>query len=450
MIIQDKNRSLAKTCKDLMLKNPFYGIYLLMLDKGWSNRIPTACVSQKGINYQLTINESFWNSLQPEWKLYIVNHELLHICFFHLLRHSEFNDSNIANLAMDMEINQWLPTDWAPGYELSKEDFEAKYNPIAKEAGEKFLAGTITKDDYDKIIRSIPPRGVYIKDYPEMNLATKQGTRYYYDKFMEAKEAKQKSAAKGEKSSSGGEGTCGCDAADQALEQIERNESKVFDHNWEEFDNLSDVEKKLLSSQIDHQLKEIATQLKGRGTVPSEMKEYIDSLFVVTPPKFNWKAYLRRFFGGSYETFTVLQRRKPNKRYEENPGLKIKDRNHILVGIDTSGSVSSKELEEFLNEIHHIFKAGTDVTVCQFDSMIQHIETFNPKTEFTFHGRGGTDFSPVVEYANANTRKYTSLCVFTDGEAPAPEKCKLPTLWVHSEQSNINESLIGLKIKLEL
>jgi hypothetical protein len=76
MIIQDKSKSLAKVCKDLMLKSPFYGIYLLMLDKGWSNRISTACVSKKGINYQLTINEDFWNSLQHEWKLYIVNHEL--------------------------------------------------------------------------------------------------------------------------------------------------------------------------------------------------------------------------------------------------------------------------------------------------------------------------------------------------------------------------------------
>lgn len=367
-----------------------------------------------------------------------------------MLRHDEFENHDVANWAMDCEINQWLPDKWAPGFELSKEDFEAKYNPIAEEAMLKFADGTITKDDYNKIIRSIPPRGVYIKDYPEMNLALKQGTRYYYDKMMEAKKAKQESAEKGEKSESGGEGTSGCPAADDALEQIERKQPKVFDHSWEEFDGLSDLEKKLLGSQIDHHLKEIATQIKGRGTVPQELQAYIDELFVVTPPKFNWKAYLRRFFGGSYKTFTILQRRKPNKRFEDAPGIRIKDRNHILVGIDTSGSVSNNELMEFLNEIHHIFKAGTDVTICQFDAAIHSIETFNPKAEFKFHGRGGTDFSPIVEYANANMRKYTSLCIFTDGEAPAPEKCRIPTLWVHSEQSNINESLIGQKIKLEL
>ena len=32
-------------------------------------------------------------------------------------------------------------------------------------------------------------------------------------------------------------------------------------------------------------------------------------------------------------------------------GLKIKFKNHILVGVDTSGSVSTNELKEFMNEI---------------------------------------------------------------------------------------------------
>ncbi len=66
------------------------------------------------------------------------------------------------------------------------------------------------------------------------------------------------------------------------------------------------------------------------------------------------------------------------------------------------------------------------------------------------YGRGGTDFDPIVEYANANTRKYTALVIFTDGRAPAPEKCKLSTLWVHGSTNEINETLPGLRIKLEL
>ncbi len=35
------------------------------------------------------------------------------------------------------------------------------------------------------------------------------------------------------------------------------------------------------------------------------------------------------------------------KQFEDNPGLKIKQKQHILVAVDTSGSVSNDELKEF-------------------------------------------------------------------------------------------------------
>ena len=455
MITVDKGRTLAKTCKDLMLKDPFYGMYLLMLDKRWSKRRPTMCVSKVGINYRMEINEDFWNTLTPEWRIGIVKHELLHICFFHLLRHDEFENQELANWAMDMEINQYIEAKYLPAKEMSKQDFDNKYDTIVQDMVDRFKAGSLTKEqlmaEYAKL--NVPPRGVYIEDYADMKWDLRAGTRYYYDKMLEAKKQKQQSAAQGMPSMSGdsnGKGTSGCKAADEALERMAAGVPQMSDHDWEEFDQLSEAEKKLLTSQINFHLKELAESMKGRGTIPGEMKGYIDGLFETKKPKFDWKSYLRRFAGGSYKTYVVLQRRKPNKRFEDNPGIKIKDRNHILVGIDTSGSVSEPELIEFLQEIGHIFKAGTDVTVCQFDAAIKDLSIFNPKQKIMIHGRGGTDFDPIVEYANAHTRKYTALVVFTDGCAPAPEKCKLSTLWVHSSVSNINEQLPGLRIKLEL
>lgn len=101
MIVEDKNRTLAKACKDLMLKDPFYGMYLLMLDKRWDPKRPTLSVGKVGINYRLLINPEFWEKLTPEWRIGIVKHELLHVCFFHLIRHDEFEDKELANWAMD-------------------------------------------------------------------------------------------------------------------------------------------------------------------------------------------------------------------------------------------------------------------------------------------------------------------------------------------------------------
>ncbi len=68
--------ALAKTGKDLMLSEPFYGLFLIMLNKKWDESIGTAGVSKNGINYQLRICPSFWGSLTPLWRKGILKHEL--------------------------------------------------------------------------------------------------------------------------------------------------------------------------------------------------------------------------------------------------------------------------------------------------------------------------------------------------------------------------------------
>ena len=56
--------SLSKTSKDLMLKEPYYGFFLIMLNKVWNEKIPTAGVSKQHINYQLVISPTFWEDYQ--------------------------------------------------------------------------------------------------------------------------------------------------------------------------------------------------------------------------------------------------------------------------------------------------------------------------------------------------------------------------------------------------
>ena len=341
----NKSESLAKATKDLCLKHPFYGLYLMMMNKEWSDKVPTAGVSKKGINYQLKINDKFWETLTPEWRLGITQHECLHICFFHLETHDRYKDKQIANQAMDMEINQYIETAWLPARDMSKDDFDAKYDPIVEQLVEDLKAEKITGEEYDQEISKIPPRGIYIEDYPELNLNKKAGSKYYYDKLIEAKEEKKESKGRGEDSKEGApgnkNGTSGCKTMDQKLEQMERGEATACDHDWKEFENLTESEKKLMRSQVDFHLKEAAKQItKSRGTIPGELKDYIDNIDVVDPPKFDWRGYLRNFIGGSTKTFTKKTRRKESKRFVSSPGQKILTKRSILLGIDTSGSVS--------------------------------------------------------------------------------------------------------------
>jgi predicted metal-dependent peptidase len=103
-----------------------------------------------------------------------------------------------------------------------------------------------------------------------------------------------------------------------------------------------------------------------------------------------------------------------------------------------------------MNEINHIYKCGVDITIIQCDTTIRSIEPYAGKYELKVHGRGGTEFDPVLEYFNQNLKKYTSLVYFTDGECDADVKPKAPVLWVLSEESSMNDSLPGNVIRLEL
>ena len=94
--------SLAKTSKELMLKEPFYGLFLISLNKIWSDRVPTAGVAKNNINYQLVINPEFWGSLSDPHKLGLLKHELLHIAFFHICSEHIGYDKQLANIAMDL------------------------------------------------------------------------------------------------------------------------------------------------------------------------------------------------------------------------------------------------------------------------------------------------------------------------------------------------------------
>ena len=391
----DKQLSLSKISKELMLKEPYYGFFLIMLNKVWRKDLPTAGVSKNGINFQLAINEEFWTGLSEMHQMGLLKHELLHIAFGHLTSFKSFKNHRLANIAMDMEINQYIDKDW------------------------------------------LPKGGIDIDDYEDLDLERKAGCRYYYDKLNQFQEEKDKN------------GSCGNEDMDKLLDQAANGEGP--DHStWGEFEDLSEAEQKLIEKQLQKVLADAKEQtVKKRGNVPGEIEGVI-IVEEIVPPKFDWRGYIRRFTGVSTKVFTKKIRRKENRRYEENPGLKIKMRQHMLLAIDTSGSVSNTELQEFMGEIHHIYKAGVDVTIMQCDTSIRSIEAYKGKNEINVVGRGGTEFDPVLDYYNANQKKYTSLVYFTDGECYTSVVPKGNVLWVLSERSSMNESLPGRVIKLEL
>ena len=377
----------SKACKHLIFSEPFYGLFLIGLNKKYRKDIPTAGVSKNNIGVELSINPDFVNTLPDKHIMGLMKHEVLHVAFGHLTIRDLFPDKKLFNIAADLEINQYIKPE------------------------------------------NLPEGGLTFDSFPDIQFPTRAGTREYYDILSQKRD----------------------EGSSETLENVlnQMNGESMYDHQtWEEFEDMSEAEKKLIEKQVNHQIKESAENvMKKQGTMPGELSEIISKLFNLEPAKFDWKGYLRRFVGNSTISYTKKLRRKFNKRYSGNPGLKIKFKNHILVGIDTSGSVNTKELEEFRNELVHMHKTGHKITVAQCDTSLNSVRDFNPKQDWEIHGRGGTSFQPVVDHFNEHGR-YTALIYFTDGEAYSPDNCPKNTLWVLSSISKMNNELPGKVIQL--
>ena len=51
--------TIPQAVKKLLIREPFYGLFLLSIDKYFDDSIETACVRRKGINTELAINYEF-------------------------------------------------------------------------------------------------------------------------------------------------------------------------------------------------------------------------------------------------------------------------------------------------------------------------------------------------------------------------------------------------------
>lgn len=424
--------SLASITKKLMFKEPFYGYFLLSLNKVISERIPTAGVGLNKINMELIINPKYWDSLTDPVKLGLLKHELLHLGFFHLDLREKYNDHVLFNIAADLEVNQYL----------DKEN-----------CGEGWI---------------------YLKDYPELKLPERAGTQEYYrilEDYLKKRQAKGKSnqnmpgqgqgqgqPGQGQPGGSGGKKQTN-DPTESGIwdyyDQMQEGKPTICSHEtWEEFfGKLSESDKKLIRKQIEYQLKEIVNNNndKGRGFVPGEFKSIIDSLFEIEEAVVDWKAYLRKFSGYSNKIFTRKTRRKLNKRFSDNPALKIKTKKTILIGRDTSGSVSQADHMEFFNEIHHIWKTGVRIFIADSDAAVATVFEYKGKLETIreIHGGGGTDFDPVIQFYNANKKQFNCLIYLTDGFCTPPSTQPATTmLWVITSNGNIPEGLPGAVVQI--
>ena len=101
----------TKPFRLLMNDNPFFGLYLLGVNKyEVDHSIPIAAVAMEGYNFKLLLRKGRYLDMPPEHQVGVLKHEILHISLGHLSPYyrNRCPDHKIFNIAADLEINQYI------------------------------------------------------------------------------------------------------------------------------------------------------------------------------------------------------------------------------------------------------------------------------------------------------------------------------------------------------
>lgn len=357
--------------------------------------------------------------------LYVMCHEIDHIVLNHpaeMVKANPTNNPDIFyqfNLAADASVNDRID------YEISSE----KHNFLSRPDG-VITSSVLAKIYQLKGVRSLENYVYYfdlIRESKKKDDSQQNGPQMMMDKQNEKDEKKNNSSS--DESGSGGAG----ENNNQQVVTSKNCGQNIQDHNWEAGDNEDDATaavKEFVNSSFSMMNNEI------RGLMPARFLSQVKKLN--EPPVLSWKKILKKYIGtitaNKRKTRTRLNRRQPD-RFDLSGTIDDKVLK-IVVAIDTSASVDDDMIARIFNEIFAIVaKRQHDITVIECDAEVERVYKVKKLSDVQLKvsGRGGTLFTPVINYINKDKYFRDALLIyFTDGygeqEIPRPRTYR--NLWV--------------------
>lgn len=179
---------------------------------------------------------------------------------------------------------------------------------------------------------------------------------------------------------------------------------------WEESEDITEL-------QLKEMTKSIALKA-GKSKIPASVEELLYKM--QKAPQISWENYLRRYIKtiprGRKKVSTRRNRRQPDRLDLRGELGSYKPK--IIVALDISGSMSQEEIEAAICEVFSIAKTvNVEITIIECDSEIRRVYKVKSHKEIKhkLETKGGTKFSPVIEYMNIKNMKNSILIYFTDG-----------------------------------
>jgi predicted metal-dependent peptidase len=375
----------------LILDRPFLGALVLRMpmkaaDPNWCKTIGT---DARALYY----NPEYIDSLSLEQTQFALAHEALHCALSHFARREHRNESR-WDVACDLAINPILIKEGmtaVPGalYNIGYEGMMAEeIYPLVKENNEE---QPHDQHLYGKESNTTPP--------------PQDGRSSQPDEPDSDSEA------------GGGAGTGGEEQPDSG-----------------EPEPLSEAEKEQLSIQWRQRLAGAAQQAMLAGKLGGSLRRLVDHLL---QPQLPWRMLLARYMNAaSRDDYSYM---RPSRREGAAifPSLRSAQTD-IIVVLDTSGSIRSEEMREFVSEIDAIkgqVRARITLLACDAELSPEGPWVFEPWEEFalpdTIRGGGGTRFTPPFEWLEHEAQCPDLLVYFTDAEGEFPQQePRFPVIWL--------------------
>lgn len=478
---------ITRVRQELLNTNPFFGELILQMPIAFAN-----CGTAMTDMHRIIFDPDFADDLSDEALKFVLMHEVMHCVLKHCTRGKELIPL-IYNIACDIVVNSNImyvmnirsidvageePMHKAPdGVEGYNYNAEEVYQMLIKEAEEQLGPGlpgskgdSMNSDDInnsgtgdvgnksnsknssdseDGEDDTDYAEGKKSKDKKENDAEDGAGNSNYPG--ANKKNSNTSIQAPGKKKNPGnGVNNQNNKNSSSSNAKTKNKGNNIFNGNAKTLDNhviwqkIDDPE--LEESEWEGRFREGMGKSYGNESMPPAIQQIKrDELYL---SKLRWKNILRNFISMNHES---------NDYNFNPPDRRFTDRDYLLPGyneieeeayeklwfcVDTSGSVSDRELQIVYGEIESAIKELSHLSgwISFFDTGItepKEFSTVESLYDMKAVGRGGTDFGVIFralqEHLKGDEKEPIGIIILTDGLAPFPkqdEACGIPVLWV--------------------
>jgi predicted metal-dependent peptidase len=198
---------------------------------------------------------------------------------------------------------------------------------------------------------------------------------------------------------------------------------------------LTPSEQEQLRVQWQQRLAGAAQQARQAGKLGAGMARMIEFFL---EPELPWRVLLARYLTSvARDDYSYL--RPSNRRGDPFifPSLRSAQID-MVVAVDVSGSVSEKEIGQFIAEIDALkgqLRSRITLHACDSNLVAEGPWYFEPWEEFSMpkhlQGGGGTSFKPIFDWVDTEDRPPDLLVYFTDAQGEFPDlPPQYPVVWL--------------------